>query len=331
MKIVDTLTVFMHPDKENRRVIRKVMIPKITSIGLIYHTECEYVTYTYYMNHNVLHLLVKLSELEGSIISEDSNTNDISLIESYIENELCRVFGSNIPTPYSARESSFDSQPDYMLSRFDYKHDLKIDKTQMGLYIKLLDKGHKSYRHHRKHREYPTSIYFKNKSSRINIYDKEQERLYKCPWLYSSSADVPEKFKVFRVEFQMWSRKLQYERRKYGTVNCLKNYYSLEDRNQYFEQYVRPIVFDGDYYKLSRAKTILKRYYNPRMSQKLYDFMSHIGSHGMESAKKKYTTTTYYSYKKKPKQVNVNPIPIPASWKGVSHLPNLLDLVYKDA
>lgn len=204
------------------------------------------------------------------------------------------------------------------LNRIDYKADIVTEYKEV--YIKLMKKTVLKYKSLTQNSKYKTSIYFNSKSANINIYDKEQELKDKGnEVLLSAYKDI------IRFEVQLKRDKLYYMERRYGIIREeLINYFSAMERDYYLLSTLRPIIYKGDYFSISKSREILKSKYSNSMSEKLINFQKSISKYGVSKTKENYSYSTFRNYIKKLEKANINPIPIPKH-EGIKYLPNLFD------
>jgi hypothetical protein len=289
------MRLFYFPDQNEREIIRNCFLPN-KSETFTYYKNLDEICYSFNPNFNLLNILIT-----SKLCCESFNEK---IIMDKINKSFYCIFKKN------PRENKLH------LGRIDYKLDAYMNKENRDLYIKLMKKGYSNYRFLNQENKYKTSLYYKGKSIRLNIYDKAEERLNK-------KENNLKDYQFLRLEVQVLRPHIRYSLKRNGVIDCISNYYSEAMANYYLDKYLKPVLFNGDYYKLYHARNIIKKNYSEAMACKLINFMAFIGRHGVDKTKSLYGNI-FLSYIKMLNTIKVNPIPIPKNIIGFNHVPNLI-------
>lgn len=144
-----------------------------------------------------------------------------------------------------------------VLNRIDYKYDYRCKNQEVKInLLTILSKARKA-RYSAKKRNYkngntPSTIYYKANNYRVNTYDKEAE-------LVTKGYKIDNFRNLLRYELQILTGLLNTYEKQYGLKRDLDNYWFMRD--YFFNEYLRPIFYNGDYYSnniLSRLLNISK-------------------------------------------------------------------------
>lgn len=177
---------------------------------------------------------------------------------------------------------------------------------------------------------YETTIYHVSKSVRLIAYDKEEERNAK------KELTLPYEEGILRYEIAVMQKHINYRRNRRICKNSvkpnLKNYFKEKMWQEYFSSYLSPIYLNGDFYKISKAKSIINNSSErPSMKRKLIEFLTMISRGNIDTpAKKGLNSKTIKSRYNKLETLGINPILIPQNCKGAPlRLENPLKIFYK--
>ncbi len=175
------------------------------------------------------------------------------------------------------------------LHRIDYCVDLELDYKVMYEYLQLLYKHKSAYQHINRINNYETSIYITSLYGQksINIYDKYQCEKDKYIKAYQKAYNrngisleeyqetYPaeyEKYKnIFRIEVQntkklikQQSQELQKDKTKdliieHKVNKSLYGYWNQKSMETYYFDFLEPFLYKGTYYKLKKAKQMIKK------------------------------------------------------------------------
>ncbi len=179
------------------------------------------------------------------------------------------------------------------LHRIDYCVDIEMDYKIMYEYLQLLYKHTSKYQHIKRINNYETSIYITSLygQQNINIYDKyqcekdkynkEYQKAYRTNGIsieeYKASHPAEyEKYKnILRIEVQNTKKlikqqakcfidkdnkdeyiDLSQEHKKYKSMY---GYWNKESMQTYYFDFLKPFLYSGNYYKLKKAKQMIKK------------------------------------------------------------------------
>lgn len=236
------------------------------------------------------------------------------------------------------------------LIRLDYRVDIKLDKLDREILLKLYKKSYQKHgfkrvkkinniigakeleklKKSKRIEDIDTSIYFQSKSIGILIYDKESERRDK-------NMEINEYEKnILRMEIAIYNRHLNYKKNKYYTPKELKTYFKKGFYKRYIKDNLETFINKGDYYKLYISEKIIN---DSKLKEKekifLREFLVDVSKSNLtnimnlidEKGKNKYD---YYKRKKALKmleELNINPVSIPRNWKCKNCIENPLKFI----
>lgn len=179
------------------------------------------------------------------------------------------------------------------LHRIDYCVDLELDYKVMYEYLQLLYKHKSAYQHINRINNYETSIYITSLYGQksINIYDKyqcEKDRYYNkynkeylknaislAEYQETHPTDYEKYKNIFRIEVQntkklinQQSKQLQKQKDKNvyldfiaeNKINkSLYGYWNQKSMETYYFDFLEPFLYKGTYYKLKKAKQMIKK------------------------------------------------------------------------
>jgi len=226
----------------------------------------------------------------------------------------------------------------HTLKEIDYKIDTIVENEKHREQLfKLYNKLTKSFRfqkfkngHTTDNKEfniYMTTIYHLSDAIIVRCYDKEQERIDK------GEPVLPHEMGVMIFEIAVKQKHIYYRSDKKHCPDPidrkLKEWFKEEIWEQYFSYYLSPIYKSGDFYKLSKARSIINSStLNPSMKTKLIEFLKTISRGDLDTPLKKgMNRKTYNSRIKRLEKLGINPILIPENTKDV---PNILTNPLKD-
>lgn len=200
------------------------------------------------------------------------------------------------------------------LHRIDYCVDIEMDYKVMYEYIHQLYKHKAEYQHIKRINNYETSIYITSLYGQksINIYDKYQcekdkyNKQYQKAYMKSGiSFDeyriiTPpdyEKYKnIFRIEVQNTKKLIKQQSKtliKKENVNLIEQhkinkslygYWNQESMQEYFFDFLKEFLYKGTYYKLKKAKQIIKKSgISEYMKAELKEFITVVNKYGISN------------------------------------------------
>lgn len=199
-----------------------------------------------------------------------------------------------------------------VLNRIDYKYDYKCNnQKEKRQLLKILSKARKKkYSAHKSNyndNENPDTIYYKAKNYKVNTYDKEVE-------LISKGRKQDDCVNVLRYELQILTGLLNSYEKKYGLKRTIDNYWFM--REEFFNEYLKPLFYEGDYYSNNIISRLLKSAKNKEI---LLSKIKQIQE--SESIDNIYT----YQQIKQLQKMNINPL------QNNLNLKNPLNIFYKKA
>lgn len=195
---------------------------------------------------------------------------------------------------------------DLTLIRLDYRMDFLIaNNFERRVLFNCFSKALDTYRLRIKNCAFNSSIYFSNKSIQTIVYDKEKERI-------DNNCVIQDYEKnVLRFEVRLLNKHLNSNKTKYKIEKTLKNYFSITKQKEYFQKYILPVFFDGDFYSFFKAKEIIAdSHLKERDKNFLINFLDTVTYKGLTYCK---TTLSQYKYSKALKllnELNINPLTI---------------------
>ncbi|WP_346867569.1 phage/plasmid replication domain-containing protein [Clostridium sp. UBA1353] len=215
---------------------------------------------------------------------------------------------------------------DLTLIRIDYRMDVLIkDKNEREALFRIYRKAIDKYGFRRKYSKYDTTVYFNTKSTQVAIYDKEEER--------DRKHIMPERYEenMLRFEFRVQNRHLNYKKRKRNIGKSLKNYFSDDFYIEYMSSNCIPILYQGDYYKIFKADTIINNSSLSETDKKsIRRFLIDISENGItgvkemldEKGKLMYSKYKFNRFKGLLEELKINPILIPKNFNCSSYIEN---------
>lgn len=202
------------------------------------------------------------------------------------------------------------------LHRIDYYIDLELDYKVMYEYLHLLYKHKSAYQHINRINNYETSIYITSLYGQksINIYDKYQCEKDKYIKAYQKAYNKNgislaeyqethpteyEKYKnIFRIEVQntkklikQQSQELQKDKTKdliieHKVNKSIYGYWNQESMKTYYFDFLEPFLYKGTYYKLKKAKQMIKKEESISENDKtqLKEFIEIVNQYGITNA-----------------------------------------------
>jgi len=141
---------------------------------------------------------------------------------------------------------------EHNLTRLDYSFDIKVPcESERKLLLETLKKHQKNYRRLRQDCTYQTTIYYKSKSVKVVIYDKNSERKAKNEDPFNWEIDV------LRVEVQLMNTHL-YNRCKRNKISkIIESFLNKDLFLEYLNTYLFKLINEGDYHTLNSAKQLV--------------------------------------------------------------------------
>ena len=255
------------------------------------------------------------------------------------------------------------------LHRIDYCVDLELDYKVMYEYLHLLYKHKSAYQHIHRINNYETSIYITSLYGQksINIYDKykcEKDKYIKAyQKAYNrngiSLAEYQETYppyykqykNIFRIEVQntkklikQQSQELQKDKTKdliieHKVNKSLYGYWNQKSMETYYFDFLEPFLYKGTYYKLKKAKQMIKKEESISENDKtqLKEFIEIVNQYGITNAiqdkdKKaditpKWCGATICQYKYDLEELGINILKI--TIRGRKHLKKEKEIIEK--
>ena len=221
----------------------------------------------------------------------------------------------------------------WTLNRIDYCINIKTPYVEE--YIKLFQRAkvpsgfeipYNKRAKARKHQK--GSFYIFNKSTIINFYNKELERLNNTGEALESAKDI------LRLEIQCKKGKTDYMKYKYNFDIKYLGYFTSEELSlKTISTYFDKTIGKGDYYKLDKARAIINASNHTKATKdKLINVLELINKHrSIDKARENsnYSEDSFNRYIKKIRALNINAVTIPRAWKLELDSLKQID-IYKD-
>lgn len=244
----------------------------------------------------------------------DVYEKDYPIIKTFIKNCLGIVYG----------DSSL--YHNHNLVRIDYRLDRVVkDCIHRQVYLELHHKTRKGYMRLLKssHEIYKTSIYHRNGSLEIILYDKNLEA--------KAKNRKPERWEqdVLRFEIRLKNSHIYNLCKRTGEQKCLFNFFNEARYNEYLKKYLYNIYPLGNFYNFVQAEKIIEVSSNSlTLKRGLKNFIKKVSNGHLESPMSKnyngaISKDTWRARIKILNDMNVNPITIPQKYK-IDFLPSLL-------
>ncbi|MBO5003936.1 MAG: hypothetical protein J6D03_01465 [Clostridia bacterium] len=190
-----------------------------------------------------------------------------------------------------------------ILNRIDYKVDIKLSDSELKIFKQLKDKHNSIYKGMSKKENYETSVHLDNENGQTNInsYSKFDECKNVKYW------------NIWRVEVQVKQKKLYNNLTRYGIERTLDNYWSLDNFNENYFDFLQDYFFLGDYHRLDICREKIKKStYSKTVKKNLCQLVTRINRMGMTETKKKYgyNYMTWNKYIGLLNDIGVNPVTI---------------------
>lgn len=206
-----------------------------------------------------------------------------------------------------------------LVDRIDYCVDIPT-YLQTQEYCLLLNRHRSGYHYMKQRAEYPTSMYLTNQTGQthFNLYSR-------C----AKTKDIKD-LGILRLEVQNHPAKIRSEYRKdkdikYKTIDY---YWSIEAMEKYFFEFLKPYLYEGDYYKRDKCKSLVDSSNRTKKEKKQLNKLSSMESkYGIDALvpRKVFAPCTLKKYIDILNEMDINPITIPKSFED-EHLCNLLKL-----
>lgn len=208
------------------------------------------------------------------------------------------------------------------VNRIDYCVDIFVGE-KIGIYCELLNRHPKKFCYMRQKKTYKTSKYLTNKRGQrhLNFYNR-----------YAKTSETQD-IGVLRLEIQNNPPKIKKEYKDNNIPKTIDYYWSKEAMQQYFFEFLKPYLFEGDYYKGSIYKKMVNESDEKKLVKKrLNEFSLMESRYGIDGLiqKKKFCYDTERKYIQILNNLNINPITIPDNCK-YDYLENVLKLARKVA
>lgn len=198
------------------------------------------------------------------------------------------------------------SVDDFKVSRIDYAQSVVIDdKDDRFSLIDTLQLARTRGCYATRTDTYETSIYAKNNSKALQVYDKAHERKDKDFYIASYEDNV------IRAEIQLKSGHLRYKEKK-GVPREWDMWVNVNRYHEYIKQ-LTTFIYRDDFYSLNMAKLRVELSdLKDSMKNKLIRFLTVISEHGadaMDTVAKSYNTRKRYV--ELLASLGINPLTIP--------------------
>lgn len=216
---------------------------------------------------------------------------------------------------------------DFVLKRFDFRLDIKFkNQKEIDFLFNLYKKTRSNLYTLKKNSMYGDTLYYKSQSQysslRLNIYKKESQ--------LANKKRIVEDFEknIVRYEVQLCNRHLNYKK-SCGFDKEIDTYLKSDVMQYYFNRYIKPVIFSGNYYCINEAKIIIKEKVESKLQQeKIIAFIITISRGSIDTVIKKYSGYEYNKLIKILEDLDINPILIPKN-KNVKYFPNPLNNFFK--
>jgi len=228
--------------------------------------------------------------------------------------------------------------PYLKLSRIDYAIDIFLETQEMvETYVALLQRGDIPHNftprmeyNTTSHRfdTYKDSLYYENKYVTINFYNKYEQLKEKA----AEFIDPELARGILRLEVQWKRPRIHYIVKHYGLQDLPHEFLNEQLAVTTVQDYLSKIAMLGDYYSLSKAKTlVLNSAFRDRHKDEMISFLTDVNNkRSLSEVKEKgmYPPNIYERIIKQLNQLNINPVTIPGRW-GYDYLPNLMNLIHQ--
>lgn len=219
------------------------------------------------------------------------------------------------------------------LKRIDYRFDKIVENlVEREILFKLFNKNldRKSYmnkinvfnKEHGRSNKKKTSVIYKNKSRRTNVYDKEEERIAKEENIMFYEKDV------IRFEAQVRLKHINYKQIKYKVENTLEEYFTEEKYNYYMHKMIIETLGKGDYYNCYHASKIINSSsLKDKDKKELVKFLKLASEkRSLTKVKELYSDYKYNKIIKNLEQLKINRIIIPKGDR-ITHIENPINYI----
>ena len=205
---------------------------------------------------------------------------------------------------------------DFTLVRIDYRFDYKTSKVNRELYLEAFSKAlDKSY--HKTKKMYgneiiyypnelsiaPSSIYFKNKSISLLIYDKELERANKACQIEDYEKDI------LRFEVALYNTHLNKQKQQYHHFKSLRSYMNNIKMQKYLSTHFEKSIYTGDLTSTDNSfKLIRKSNLTELWKEKCIQYTKTIKFHDIDYLKRNISAYNFRTYKTKMNSITLNPL-----------------------
>jgi hypothetical protein len=235
---------------------------------------------------------------------------------------------------YMMQEISLQTLSSELFSRIDYYIDFEFEPIIKDILLKIYKKAPSNYKGLKKKNRYKSSVYYNSKSRQVNIYSRYQkiinimlEENYINPDIVDVKNEIEpfisqKEKNIIRYEVQIKRKKIMYYLKKDGTCPELINYWNEHDATYFFNDILKPIIQNGDYYNSYHArKRLIECYCNKKLVDKIVKFQNYLSNHGYDKAKIQFKN--YNKYINYLVDAGVNPYLIPNN-TGITYLKNPL-------
>lgn len=228
----------------------------------------------------------------------------------------------------------------WIVRRIDYTIDIKTPYVKE--YITLLQRGNKppyshidndkQHKREDKKTHFKGGVRYKNKSITVNIYDKYRERqseenIYNAH-LLESCRDI------LRIEIQCFKEKVRYiKQRRCIPHKTIYPYLRKEIAFKTIYENLKHIAGKGDYYSYAQAlKEANGKNLHLETKKKIEWFLFFINRQykSVWKLKSEWDEREFKTLTSKLRELNINPVTIPRSYK-IKKLPNILSLLQENS
>lgn len=262
--------------------------------NICYSFNYKGVEFKYNKSYKIITILTNAHKI---LNKRDVTLNDLEEYKSKLQDILSIVFNN--------------SDVKLELNRIDYCVDIPLSEEDIHLYHSLLYFNKRSYKYMKQERLYLSSTYLKNKNGKTNINFYHR---------YSKTQNEDDKG-ILRLELQCKKKLIKSEYYNYGIPRELDYYWSKESMEEYYFNYLRNYLYEGDYYTINKAKEIIDNSETLKfdMKRKLKKFIRRIGRLQLSNLmdpefcrvkRLDYNVGKINYYIEKLNSIGVNPIPI---------------------
>lgn len=306
---IHTADLILPIDRDTSELIKKQswVIEQTSSKYGINYLKSYYSHGCYY-----LEIIINLAKLlnNGERLFYITNDN-IDILALNADNILKELLGIQLPSILN-----------WKVSRIDYAVDIITE--DIDLYVYLFKNSKVQRPKTCKNEEYDTSIYRVYGTYRLNIYDKEHERINNC------SADVEYYKNLLRIEVQCEKEKLKYIKSKYKLDDRIfLNYLDTDIAAETIISYIYNLMGTASHYKYKDA---LDKLHKSKASSKMKTALSRTLDRIYEVQniqkliEEDESKRTIKQHLKELDMIGINPLLLPDDCEKQC-LPNIINLI----